>query len=88
LHDGDKSIGVRIETPDDLGKVKEPLSDELKSNKVTIMGVFVPSVVERGDCDHVIHKSGFLLTKLEDIKIDGGCVKTTFPDGSRMTVCD
>lgn len=88
LHDGNKDIGVRIDTPDDLGKVKESLSSELKANKVTVMGVFVPNVVERGDCDHVIHKSGFLLTKLDDIKIDGGCVKTTFPDGSGMVVCE
>lgn len=71
LYDGDKSIGVRIGTPDDLGRVKEPLSDELKTNKVNVMGIFIPNVVERGDCDHVIHKSGFLLTKLDDIKIDG-----------------
>lgn len=69
LHDGDKNIGVRIETPDDLGRVKEPLPNELKTNKVTVMGIFVPNVVERGDCDHVIHKSGFLLTKLDDIKV-------------------
>lgn len=69
LHDGDKNIGVRIETPDDLGRVEEPLPDELKTNKVTVMGIFVPNVVERGDCDHVIHKSGFLLTKLDDIKM-------------------
>jgi len=71
LKDGDKSIGVRIETSDDLGRVTEPLPDKLKTNKVTVMGIFVPNVVERGDCDHVIHKSGFLLTKLDDIKIDG-----------------
>lgn len=71
LKDGDKSIGVRIETSDDLGRVTEPLPDELKMNKVTIMGIFIPNVVEKGDCDHVIHKSGFLLTKLDDIKIDG-----------------
>jgi len=33
------------------------------------MGVFVPSVVERGHCDHVIHKSGYILTKLDDIEV-------------------
>ncbi len=69
LQDGDKVIGVRIGTPDDLGKVKELLPDELKTNKVTVMGVFVPSVVERGGCDHVIHKSGYILTTLDDIKV-------------------
>lgn len=69
LYDGEKNIGVRIGTSDDLGKVKEPLSSELKTNKVTVMGIFVPNVVKGGACDHVIHKSGFLLTKLDDIKI-------------------
>ena len=88
LQDGDKIIGVRIGTSDDLGKVKEQLPSELKTNKVTVMGIFVPSVVEQGHCDHVIHKSGYILTKLDDIKIDDGCVKTTFPDGSGMVVCD
>jgi len=68
LYDGDKNIGVRIGTSDDLGKVNNLLPSELKTNKVTVMGVFIPNVVERGGCDHVITKSGFLLTKLDDIK--------------------
>lgn len=70
LQDGDKIIGVRIGTSDDLGKVKEKLPDELKTNKVTVMGIFVPSVIERGHCEHTIHKSGYVLTKLEDIRVD------------------
>lgn len=69
LQDGDKIIGVRIGTSDDLGKVKELLPDELKTNKVTVMGIFVPSVVERGDCYHTIHKSGYILTKLDDVEV-------------------
>lgn len=69
LQDGDKIIGVRIGTSDDLGKVKELLPDELKTNQVTVMGVFVPNVVEQGMCDHVIHKSGYILTKLDDIEV-------------------
>jgi hypothetical protein len=69
LQDGEKNIGVRIGTSDDLGKVKELLPDELKTNKVTVMGVFVPNVIEQGICDHVIHKSGYILTKLDDIEV-------------------
>ncbi len=69
LQDNDKIIGVRIGTSNDLGKVKEKLPDELKTNKVTVMGVFVPNVIERGQCDHVIHKSGYILTKLVDIEV-------------------
>ncbi|MCA9827753.1 MAG: hypothetical protein KC444_05090 [Nitrosopumilus sp.] len=69
LQDGEKIIGVRIGAHDDLGKVNEPLSDELKSNKVTVMGVFVPSVVEKGNCNHTIHKSGYILTEFDRIKI-------------------
>jgi len=69
LQDDDKVIGVRIGTHDDLGKVKKLLPDELKTNRVTVMGVFVPSIVERGGCDHVIHKSGYVLTKLDDIEV-------------------
>ena len=68
LYDGEKNIGVRIGTSDDLGKVNNPLPNELKTNKVTVMGVFVPNVVEQGMCDHVIHKSGYVLTKLDAIK--------------------
>lgn len=70
LQDGEKIIGVRIGTHDDLGKVKESLPEELKTNKVTVMGIFTPSVVERGHCEHTIHKSGYILTKLEDIEVD------------------
>lgn len=69
LQDGDKIIGVRIGAHDDLGKVTKPLSDELKSNMVTVMGVFVPSVVETGSCYHIIHNSGYILTEFDRIKI-------------------
>ena len=69
LKDGDKIIGVRIGTHDDLGKVKEPLSDELKSNEIAVMGVFVPSVVKSGSCYHTIHQSGYILADLDEIKI-------------------
>lgn len=69
LYDGDKRIGVRIGTSDDLGKVNNPLPDELKINKVIMIGVFVPNVVNSGMCEHIIHKSGYLLTKLEDIHV-------------------
>lgn len=71
LKDGDKDIGVRIGTHDDLGKVKEALPDELKANKVTVMGIFVPSVTENGSCHHAIHKSGYVLTEIDEIKILG-----------------
>ena len=69
LKEGDKTIGVRIGGHDDLGKVKEPLSDELKSNRVAVMGVLVPSVVKSGSCYHYIHQSGYILTNLNDIEI-------------------
>lgn len=69
LQDGDKIIGVRIGANDNLGKVTKPLPDELKSNKVTVMGVFVPSVVETGSCYHTIHKSGHILTDLDEIRL-------------------
>ena len=69
LKDGDTAIGVRIGTHDDLGKAKEPLSDELKSNEIAVMGVFVPSVVKNGSCYHTIHQSGYILADLDEIKI-------------------
>ena len=69
LQDGDKIIGVRIGAHDDLGKATKSLPDELKSNKVTVTGVFVPSVVEKGHCYHTIHKSGYILTELDEIRI-------------------
>lgn len=67
LRDGDKQIGVRIGTPEDLGQVEELLPAELKSNDVLVVGVFVPNVVENGNCEHVVHKSGYILTDLEKI---------------------
>jgi hypothetical protein len=72
LHDGDKKIGVRIESHNDLGKVENPLPNVLKDNPVSVMGVFVPNVVDAGACEHVIHKSGYILTKLDDIEVSGG----------------
>ena len=70
LNDGDKRIGVRIGTHDDLGKVDDPLFGEFKVKKVEMTGLFVPHVVEKGECDHVVYRSGYLLTEFEDIKID------------------
>ena len=70
LNDGDKRIGVRIGTHDDLGKVDDPLFGEFKPQKVEIVGLFVPHVVEKGGCDHIVYRSGYLLTEFNDIKID------------------
>jgi len=70
LNDGEKKIGVRIESHDDLGKVKEFLPSEYKDNPVEMQGLFVPNLIEIGtSCDHVIHKSGYLLTEMENIRI-------------------
>lgn len=69
LYDGDKKMGVRIGTPDDLGQVQELLPAELKNNRVLVEGLFVPNVVEKGSCEHVIHKSGYILTDIEKIRI-------------------
>ena len=69
LNEGDKRIGVRIGTHDDLGKVEELLPIEYRENPVEILGLFVPNIIAKGDCEHVIHKSGFLLTELENIHI-------------------
>jgi len=69
LYVGEKFVGIRIDTHNDLGKVENELPSELKNNQVEIMGIFVPNIVDKGKCDHVIHKSGYILTKLDDIKI-------------------
>ena len=71
LYVGEKFVGVRIGSPDDLGmaeSVKLPM--ELKNNQVEITGVFVPNIVDKkGECNHVIYKSGYILTEFEKIKI-------------------
>jgi hypothetical protein len=68
LYVDEKFIGIRIDSHNDLGKVENELTSELKNKKVEIMGIFVPHIVERGGCEHVIHKSGYILTKLVDIE--------------------
>lgn len=88
LYVGENFVGIRIDSQNDLGKVENSLSDDLKNNPVTVMGVFVPNIVDAGECNHVIHKSGYILTKLDDIEVYGGCVETIFSDGSGMVVCD
>lgn len=66
LHVGEKKIGVRIGTHDDLGKADPLLTPELKT-QVEIEGIFVPNLVDSGQCEHIIHKSGYLLTELDNI---------------------
>lgn len=69
LYSGEKKIGVRMHH-DDLGKVENPLLDEMNTNKTTVTGVLIPNVVAGGKCEHVIYKSGYLLTTPKDIKIE------------------
>ena len=69
LNDGDNRIGVRVGGHDDLGKVDTPLFGKFEPQKVEITGLFVPHVIEKEqECDHVIYKSGYLLTDIDDIK--------------------
>ena len=70
LHEGEKKVGVRIGTHDDLGMAESfNLPDEMKNNRVEVRGVFVPNIVKTGSCDHVLSKSGYVLTTMDDIII-------------------
>ena len=70
LNDAEKRIGVRVGSHDDLGKVEVLLPFEYKNNPVEIQGLFVPNLIEKGKgCKHVIHKSGYILTEMENIRI-------------------
>ncbi len=71
LSDGEgKRIGVRIGSHNDLGKVENLLPFEYKYNPVEIQGLFVPNLIENvKGCKHVIHKSGYILTEMENIHI-------------------
>ena len=70
LNDGEKRVGVRIGSHDDLGKAEILLPFEYKDNPVEIQGLFVPNLIEKGKgCKHVIHKSGYILTEMENIYV-------------------
>ena len=67
---GDKHLGVRIGSADNIGISKsERLPIELKNNQVEMSGIFVPAIREMNWCDAVIYKSGYILTDFEKIKV-------------------
>lgn len=69
LYVDEKLVGVRIGSPNDLGKAESiKLPMELKNKQVVITGLFVPNIVDKGECNHVLHKSGYILTDFEKIK--------------------
>jgi len=54
LYFDEKFVGIRIDSHNDLGKVENELTSELKNKQVEIMGVFVPNIVDKGKCEHFI----------------------------------
>ena len=69
---GDKHLGVRIGSADNIGISKsERLPIELKNNQVEITGLFVPTVKVMNWCNAIIYNSGYVLTDFEKIKVVG-----------------
>lgn len=69
LHDENHRIGVRVGSHDDVGYSefdKLPLS--IKNKEVAITGTLIPTIKDSGACNHVIYKSGYILTDLDKIK--------------------
>lgn len=68
LYDGTRYISVRIGGSDDVGYSEyEKLPTDLKNKQVTITGVFVPNIKDKGECVHTLYKSGYILTDFEKI---------------------
>ena len=67
---GDKHLGIRIGSTDNIGISKsERLPIELKNNQVELTGVFVPAIREMNWCNAIIYKSGYILTDFEKIQV-------------------
>ncbi len=68
--ENDKHLGVRIGSPDNIGISKlERLPIELKNNQVEMTGIFVPTLRDMNSCNTIIHKSGYILTDYDKIKV-------------------
>jgi len=67
---GDKHLGVRIGSVDNIGISKsERLPIELKNKQVELTGTFVPAIREMNWCNAIIYKSGYILTDYDKIKV-------------------
>lgn len=70
LYDGNRYIGVRIGSQDDVGySATQRLPLDLKNKQVTITGMLVPGIMDSGQCIHILHKSGYVLTDFTKIRI-------------------